>query len=296
MAGDWIKMRKSLLSDPRVVRIMSALHADRFRTIGGLFAAWCLIDAQTEDGILSGYTQQAFDEIVGLTGIAEAMESVGWLRISSQGIEAVNFTEHNGRTEKRRLQETVRKMSARHADKCPKHVRSDVKPEKRREDIIEAPLLLDSEAEPQTIERPPMAEIVNAVDEITGTKSRWTAKRKIALKMRWADEHWRSHWREAAERAKGSSFLSGRNDRGWVMDLEFFLRPDTVTKILEGKYDGREGFYETAEQKRERANASVFDRMQAAADRTLARLGIGNANAASEPGAIVLNETGGLPY
>lgn len=155
-----------------------------------------------------------------------------------------------------------------------------------------------SEAKPRSSERvsPPLADIVDAVDKITGTKSRWTAKRKIAAKLRWMDEHWRSHWREAAERARESAFLSGRNDRGWVMDLEFFLRPDTVTKILEGKYDDREGFCETSEQKRERANAGVFDRLQAAADRTLARLGSSNADAAPEPGAIVFDEASGLPY
>ena len=165
-------------------------------------------------------------------------------------------------------------------------------------DITADAAIPPSEAKPlsRDIVSPPLADIVDAVDEITGTKSRWTAKRKIAAKLRWMDEHWRSHWREAAERARDSAFLSGRNDRGWVMDLEFFLRPDTVTKILEGKYDDREGFFETAEQKRERANANVFGRMQAAADRTLARLGSSNAHAASEPGAIVLDETGGLPY
>jgi len=296
MAGDWIKMRKSLLADPRVVRIMSALHADRFRTIGGLFSAWCLIDEQTEDGILIGYTQQAFDEIVGLDGIAEAMEAVGWLRISAQGIEAINFTEHNGRTAKRRLQENVRKMSARHADKCPQNVRTDVTPEKRREDIIEAPPLLDSEAQPQRIEKPPLAAIADAVGKITGTQFRWTTKRLAAVKARWTDEAWRSGWEDAIERAMGSSFLTGQNDRGWIMDLEFFLRPDTVTKILEGKYDDREGLCQTAEQKRERANAGVFDRIQAAADRTLARLSGSDQSAAPESGAIVFDEAGGVPH
>jgi hypothetical protein len=130
MAGDWIKMRKSLLGDPRVVRIMSALRADRFRTIGGLFSAWCLLDEQTEDGILQGYTAEVFDEVVGLNGLAKAMQSVGWLVISPQGVAAPNFTEHNGKSAKRRDQENVRKMSARHADK----LQTESALEKRREE------------------------------------------------------------------------------------------------------------------------------------------------------------------
>jgi hypothetical protein len=116
MAGDWIKMRRSLLTDPRVVRIASALHADRFRTIGGLFSAWCLFDEQTPDGRLEGYTPEVFDEIVGVCGLAVAMESVGWLEIGDNWLQATAFSEHNGQTAKRRAQEAVRKMSARTAD------------------------------------------------------------------------------------------------------------------------------------------------------------------------------------
>jgi hypothetical protein len=130
MAADWIKMRRSLLTDPRVVRISSALNADRLRTIGGLFAAWCLFDEHTTDGRLEGYSPEVFDEIVGCQGLAAAMQSVGWMRIDDNSLEAVGFSEHNGQTAKRRAQESVRKTSARNADT----VRTKSALEKRRED------------------------------------------------------------------------------------------------------------------------------------------------------------------
>lgn len=132
MAGDWVKMRKSLLADPRVVRISSALKADRFRTIGVLFSAWCLLDEQTIDGHLEGYTEQAFDEIIGINGIAQAMQSVGWLEIGDNFVKAPMFSEHNGQTAKRRAQESVRKMSARKADKL--QTKTGTREEKRREE------------------------------------------------------------------------------------------------------------------------------------------------------------------
>ena len=132
MAGDWVKMRKSLLADPRVVRISSALKADRFRTIGVLFSAWCLLDEQTIDGHLEGYTEQAFDEIIGIRGIAQAMQSVGWLEIGDNFVKAPMFSEHNGQTAKRRAQESVRKMSARKADKL--QTETGTREEKRREE------------------------------------------------------------------------------------------------------------------------------------------------------------------
>jgi hypothetical protein len=133
MAGDWIKMRRSLLTDPRVVRIASALDADRFRTIGGLFSAWCLFDEQTPDGRLDGYSPEVFDEIVGVRGLAVAMESVGWLEIGDNWLQATAFSEHNGQTAKRRAQEAVRKMSARNADTEADKKRP--REEKRREEI-----------------------------------------------------------------------------------------------------------------------------------------------------------------
>lgn len=132
MAGDWIKMRRSLLTDPRVVRISSALDADRFRTIGGLFSAWCLFDEQTSDGRLAGYTPEVFDEIVGIRGICRAMASVGWLEIGADFLQATAFSEHNGQSAKRRAQEAGRKMSARNADKNADKMRP--REEKRREE------------------------------------------------------------------------------------------------------------------------------------------------------------------
>ena len=189
MAGDWIKMRKSLLGDPRVVRIMSALRADRFRTIGGLFSAWCLLDEQTEDGMLCGYTAEVFDEVVGLSGLAKAMQSVGWLTISPQGVAAPNFTEHNGKSAKRRDQENVRKMSARHADKLQTESalekRREEKSERREEKRIEEieantdihPDKPDSSLSAKRTRRPSVA--IDRPDDIAESHWRdWTACRR----------------------------------------------------------------------------------------------------------------------
>ena len=134
MAGDWIKMNKSLPRDPRVVRISSALQADRLRTVGGLLSAWCLADELTIDGRLDGYTPELMDELVGFPGLSRAMESVGWLVIGDGFLEIPRFDEHNGKSAKRRAQDSVRKMSARKADKCPQTERTNCGLEKRREE------------------------------------------------------------------------------------------------------------------------------------------------------------------
>lgn len=142
MAGDWIKMRADLLTHPKVVRIVSALNADKLRVIGGLHAVWCLFDAHSIDGTLDGYTADALDDHIGWPGFCAAMVKVGWLEDHGESLATPRFDEHNGQSAKRRATETQRKrmardfpeMSASGADK--KRSRE----EKRREDINTTPI------------------------------------------------------------------------------------------------------------------------------------------------------------
>jgi hypothetical protein len=61
--------------------------------------------------------------------------------------------------------------------------------------------------------------------------------RAKALKARRSDPFFQFNWREAIKKVAASAFCNGENDRGWRADFDFFLRPDTVVKIMEGKYD-----------------------------------------------------------
>jgi len=60
--------------------------------------------------------------------------------------------------------------------------------------------------------------------------------RKTKLLARLREKEWRDHWREAIEKIPGSPFLCGKNDRHWIADFDFFVKPDSVTRILEGRY------------------------------------------------------------
>lgn len=136
MAGDWIKMRTDLASSPKVVRIASALKADRFRTVGGLHSAWSLFDTHSADGLLAGYTPQILDDLIGWPGFSDAMIAVDWLIFDGESLALPRFDDHNGKSAKRRAQDKDRKgvsrtdgkSSASDADK--KRTRE----EKRREE------------------------------------------------------------------------------------------------------------------------------------------------------------------
>lgn len=139
MAGDWIKMRAGLASAPKVVRILSALKADkcplsvqRLAVVGALHAVWSIADAHSTDGRLDGYTLETIDDAIGWPGFAKAMQSVEWLSVSAQGVVLPRFDDHNGASAKRRAQDADRKrsvrttsgqMSASQADERPQNVR-----------------------------------------------------------------------------------------------------------------------------------------------------------------------------
>jgi hypothetical protein len=146
VAGDWIKMRSDLFTHPKVVRMSSALQADRLRTVGGLMSAWCLFDAHSIDGRLDGYTLETLDELVGWRGFSRAMESVGWLvSDGGEGLSLPAFDTHNGASAKRRAMEADRKRAEREAakagsedDRNPSALDADKKRtrgEERREEI-----------------------------------------------------------------------------------------------------------------------------------------------------------------
>lgn len=134
MAGDWIKMRADLHTHPKVVRMASALKADRLRIVGGLHSAWCLFDVHSVDGLLDGYSADTLDDMIGFPGFARAMIAVGWLEENDSSLVMPRFEAHNGQSAKRRAQDAdrkrnVRKLSASEADEMK------TREEKRREDI-----------------------------------------------------------------------------------------------------------------------------------------------------------------
>jgi hypothetical protein len=69
---------------------------------------------------------------------------------------------------------------------------------------------------------------------------RMTDKRKRTIENRLCNSFWAENWRKTLDLVKASTFCSGKNDRGWVADIDWFIRPDTVTKLTEGKYGNKE--------------------------------------------------------
>ncbi len=121
----------------------------------------------------------------------------------------------------------------------PNPPRGEPSAELFREDLERQPAFGDRPAKRAKQETVPPAEVQAAWNEHVGTPrcDAMTEKRKRALRDRARDPTWRKCWLDALRSIRGKPFLCGSNDRGWRATLDWFLRPDSVTKILEGFYD-----------------------------------------------------------
>jgi|GEM_PF-719589 len=154
MANDWIKMRMNLADDPAVIGIAARTKLDRYGVVGRLQTLWSWADEHAADGFLPHVTAKVIDEKLGRRGFTAAMEDVGWIECTAEGVRFPKFDRHNGESAKVRALEMERKRASRIAEAeqtragrlsamCPDKSRTDggqkppeigTREEKRREE------------------------------------------------------------------------------------------------------------------------------------------------------------------
>ena len=102
MAGDWIKMRCNLDTDPAVFQMAAALGMDELAVVGRLWKVWAWADQHIADCNAVSVTANVLDRITTTPGFAEAMRKVGWLEGRDGDLSFPHFDRHNGQTAKKR--------------------------------------------------------------------------------------------------------------------------------------------------------------------------------------------------
>ena len=133
MAGDWIKMRTNLDTDPRVIDIATRLKVGELHVVGMLWKVWSWADAHTLDGNAIRVTDVTLDRFTLVTGFADALRKVDWLEGRDGLLTFPRFAEHNGQTAKNRAETKERVAKHRNA-KSVTDVTAKALPEKRREE------------------------------------------------------------------------------------------------------------------------------------------------------------------
>jgi hypothetical protein len=126
---------------------------------------------------------------------------------------------------------------------------------------------------PEAPEPPQKAPLNFLMQQFTcafGGVLRGSDKRQKAANQRWKDVWWRENWQAALDRGSQSPFLRG-DSGGWKISFDWFLKPDSVSKIMEGNYDettnAQRPAQQTAAERREQLNATGFNWIREAAER-----------------------------
>lgn len=275
MAADWIKMRTDLYRDPKVCLIADALmnpdgelsryvnqHCQRYMTVtrnvtrnvtvGALVAVWGVARQsgrrERDDLVIRGATVSIVDDICEIPGFGDAMESVGWVRQSTEGVVFPNFfAEMNvdpvsKNAERQRRYRDRKGASASVTSNVTRDVTRNVtRNDRDRDRDREEKSIKGKDPHPPKTEPDPISEIEsefiaawNAAKGVVACRGdSLTPKRRQAIKSRLKDAAW--DWRAAL--AKFPLKLVASDPNGWKPDVDWFLRPDSVTRILEGKYD-----------------------------------------------------------
>ena len=89
-----------------------------------------------------------------------------------------------------------------------------------------------------------------------------TKKRKAAISARMS-EYGKEAIMKVIDKAAASAFLNGSNNRAWVADFDWIMRPNNFPKVLEGNYDAKKPASGTSEDRTKRANdaAAIIARL-----------------------------------
>ena len=133
MAGDWIKMRINLDTNPHVLAIAADLGLHPLHVVGMLWKVWAWADSHSLDGNALRVTDVTLDRFVDRTGFALSLRKVGWLEGRDGLLTFPRFAEHNGQTAKKRAETQERVSRHRNANRVT-DVTQKALPEKRREE------------------------------------------------------------------------------------------------------------------------------------------------------------------
>jgi hypothetical protein len=66
-----------------------------------------------------------------------------------------------------------------------------------------------------------------------------SGSRQRTVEARLRDKYFRQNYQEAIMRILESPFLMGQNQKGWIANFDWFIQPDSIAKIMEGRYADR---------------------------------------------------------
>lgn len=244
----WIPLPTTLANAAELAAIAEGSQCDRDAALGRLVRFWSWADAATTDGDLPGMTVKRLAELLGTAErFFHALVAIGWLEVHQWGLRIPAWSERFSAVAKARAGEAQRKRLQR------------AKPQPATDDAVKHPG--DDAAESEAATQPPPAQpllalppvdpeaaLAPAIERLTRAWNalrvvppirKWTEARRDNLRVRLRDPAWLDQALDVVAMIPRTPFLCGCNNRGWRATIDWLLRRDSVTRALEGAYDGK---------------------------------------------------------
>lgn len=272
MAGDWIAYCKDLPSKPEILHIAQLSGRSVRETVAILLEFWAWADGQTEDGFLRHVSVTLLSQIVRDTCAVfwHAVAEVGWIILTETGdLRIANFDSWMGASGKKRLRAAQRQRKTRSSRQQTKkksvtllsHSQRDAQRDAQRDKSVTGSVTREEErTEENTKEKkktpqPPeggesssSSSTSLSSDDLRAIQDTWNSLNSVvplrrlvgnrwrSLWANWQDIFWRENWKRSLEILAELPFCCD-NQQGWKPTFDWWLRPETVPRLLEGFYD-----------------------------------------------------------
>ena len=251
--GSWMKIEHDTVDKLEVIKIGEMLELSQEAVFGHLFRLWSWYDKNTENGHAPSVTGKNIDVLAHAPGLAEAMQTVGWLVVNEDGAFLPHFDRHNGQTAKKRALSARRKAKQREISHATSHanVTQPVTPnaplDKRRIEVKEKGTTVPPKKARKAAAAVPeyafkfmkLWNQTEGVSKCVTMSPNRCDKLRTRMKETLLIEGKPMLWLEALAVSLPEKFpLAFKGSGGdWKPDVDWLLRPGTLIGIIEGKYD-----------------------------------------------------------
>ena len=118
-----------------MVMIASRMGVTNVTALGAIVHAWMIADGHADDdGFIEHLSFETLNSMIGIEKLAEAMADVGWIKEVQDGLQFIDYKEHNGSTAKTRAQNQKRQAKKRKNDVTEQRDKMNTRGEERREE------------------------------------------------------------------------------------------------------------------------------------------------------------------
>ena len=133
----WIKVRTELRHSPKMIMIASRMGVTNVTALGAIVHAWMVADGHADDeGFIEHLSFETLNSMIGIEKLAEAMAEVGWIKEVKDGLQFIDYKEHNGSTAKTRALNQKRQAKSRKNAVTEERDTIDTRGEEKREEEI----------------------------------------------------------------------------------------------------------------------------------------------------------------